>query len=341
MNHIDLRYSGILSTRLERYVVKNQSPYRANVRCPICGDSDKSITKARGWILERKNSAWYYCHNCGASMGLGNLIKFVSPALHDEYIADSYLEKRSTKRLAPKPVKALDTLMKRPAPFKKSPLSKLKKISQLDESHPAKQYVLSRKIPSSKHYVLYYAPKFKEWVHSILPDKLGNSLEEDRLVIPFIDVDGNLMGFAGRSLSAHSTLRYITIMLDDVPKIFGMNDVDFYKPYFIVEGQLDCLFLSNAVAMAGSDGNTNGLFEPQNGTFVFDNEPRNVEIVHKMEKVINRGGSIVVWPYKVVDNDINNMILSGHTSQDIERIMRDCTFSGPEAMLELSMWRKC
>ena len=49
-------------------------------------------------------------------------------------------------------------------------------------------------------------------------------------------------------------LRYITIMFEEVPKIFGLDTVNFQEKYYVVEGALDSMFLSNAVAMAGADG---------------------------------------------------------------------------------------
>lgn len=345
MNHIDLKYCGILSTRLEQFTVKERTPYRANMRCPVCGDSEKSATKTRGWILDRKNSGWYYCHNCGASMPLGKLVKFVNPSLYDEYLIDTALEKKSLrKKVEPEPIIALDKLLQSKPKFssKTSPLHKLKKISSLKDNHPAKQYVVKRKIPSHKHFLLYYAPKFNSWVNSILPGKLNSDYDEPRLITPFIDKSGEMFGFAGRSFDPNATLRYVTIMIDDEQsKIFGLNSVDFSKPYFVVEGQFDSMFLKNSVAMAGADGNTKGIDNTDNATFVFDNEPRNVEIVKRMERVIARGNKIVIWPQKLLDKDINDMVLSGISLPNIEMLLEANTYSGLDAKLALTIWKRC
>mgnify|MGYP003655935821 CR=1 FL=1 len=331
MNHIDLKYCGILTNTLERYVVKSLSPYRANLRCPICGDSDKNKHKARGWILDRKNSGWYYCHNCGASHPLSRFLKIVSPHLHDEYVIDHALERNGARRKI-EPTIGLDKLQASKPRFTKktSPLHKLEKISSLKDDHPAKRYVLSRKIPTDKHFMLYYAPKFNSWVNSIIPGKMSDKYDEPRLITPFVDQQGNLFGFAGRSFDPNAFLRYITIMIDDdKSKIFGLNTVKFDQPYFVVEGQIDSMFLPNAVAMAGSDGNTHGLENVENATFVFDNEPRSVEIVKKMQKVADRGGKIVIWPSNLLDNDINNLVLSGVSPADVERMLINNTYHLP------------
>jgi len=343
MNFIDLKYAGILSTRLEQYTIKNNSPYRANLRCPVCGDSQKSKTKARGWILDKDNKGWYYCHNCGISMNLGKFIEFINPSLYTEYVADTLLEKKAFEK-PKKEVKPLDKLKMKAPNFRKnnSPLLKLKKISSLSPNHYAKKYIEQRKIPTHQHYRLYFAENFNAWVNTIIPKKLDERYDEPRLVTPFIDKSGNLFGFAGRSFEPNAYLRYITIMIDeDKPKVFGIDQVDFTKPYFVVEGQLDALFISNCVAMAGADGNSEGLDYISNATYVFDNEPRNKEIVRRMEKVLKKGQKVVIWPDKFIDKDINDMVLSGLTPLDIEMILDQHTYSGLEGNLRLSTWRKC
>ena len=222
--------------------------------------------KARGWILEKDNSAIFYCHNCNASHGMRNFLRAVDHNLFNEYVIDTALEMGQRRELFQKkreePIKPLDKLQMKAPSFRKkgSPLLKIKKISQLNYSHNGKIYVQNRQIPASKQYKLYYASKFNEWVNSIIPGKLP-TVERDRprLIMPFIDKAGNLFGFNARAFG-NDGLRYITIMIDDtMPKIFGLDDVNFSKRYYVAEGPIDSLFLSNAVAMAGADGNANGL----------------------------------------------------------------------------------
>ena len=347
MNVTDLKFTGILSTRLDRFAVKASAPYRANFRCPICGDSQKNKTKARGWILEKENSAIYYCHNCNASHSLRNFLKFYDHNLYNEYIIDTAMDREKKRELyatKPTPIKPLDKLQMKAPNFRKkgSPLLKIKKVSQLQHDHRVKIYLQKRLIPASVQYKLYYAPKFNEWVNSIIPGKLP-VVERDRprLIMPFIDKGGNVFGFNARALG-NEELRYITIMIDDsMPKMFGLNDVDFTKKYYVVEGPIDSLFLNNAVAMAGADGNASGLDNTENAVFIFDNEPRNKEIVARMEKCIDKGYKVCIWPEKLLDNDINDMILSTMSQADLELIIDNNTYHGLDGKLQLSYWRKC
>jgi transcription elongation factor Elf1 len=347
LNITDLKYAGILSTRLERFSVKAHSPYRANFRCPICGDSQKNKMKARGWILEKENIAIIYCHNCNASHNMRSFLQFIDHNLFNEYVIDSAMERGQKRDLfqstRTEKVKPLDTLKMKAPEFRKSgsPLLKIKKISQLDHDHKAKVYLQKRQILPSDHYKLYYAPKFNEWVNSIIPGKLP-VLEKDspRLIMPFIDKRGVLFGFNARAFGS-SGLRYITIMLDDsMPKMFNLSDVDFSKKYYVTEGPIDSLFLSNAVAMAGADGNARGLESTENAVFIFDNEPRNKEIVARMEKCLDRGFKICIFPEKIILNDINDMILSGMNKAEVELLIDMNTYQGLSGKLQLAEWKK-
>jgi|TARA_R110002167_G_scaffold275368_1_gene481396 hypothetical protein len=277
-----------------------------------------------------------------------NFLRAVDHNLFNEYVIDTALEMGQRRELFQKkreePIKPLDKLQMKAPSFRKkgSPLLKIKKISQLNYSHNGKIYVQNRQIPASKQYKLYYASKFNEWVNSIIPGKLP-TVERDRprLIMPFIDKAGNLFGFNARAFG-NDGLRYITIMIDDtMPKIFGLDDVNFSKRYYVAEGPIDSLFLSNAVAMAGADGNANGLEQTENAVFVFDNEPRNKEIVARMEKCLERGYKVCIWPKNVLQKDINDVIISGVTQASLELIIDNNTFSGLEGKLQLTYWRKC
>jgi len=320
------------------FKVKSLSPYRANVRCPVCLDSKVSQTKARGWFLEKNNAALYYCHNCGLSTNLQGLLRLVSPELYNDYIVDRKMG--VTKEIKPSP---LETLRTKAPKFTKSPLRNLKKISSLRADHKAKRYVVSRGIPPDKHWLLYYAPDFNEWINSMIPDKLP-SYQEERLVIPILNCNKELIGVQGRSLDPRSKIRYITIMLDEShPKVFGYDRVDFSKPFIIVEGPIDSLFLSNAIAMMGSSVKREEIPNVGNGVFVFDFEPRNKAIVDNMSKVLREGYKLAILSPTFTEGrgkDINDLVRSGYKPQVIEAEIWNSAYSGLEGELQLSNWRK-
>ena len=121
------------------------------------------------------------------------------------------------------------------------------------------------------------------------------------------------------------------------PKVFGLDEVNKNNKIYVVEGPIDSLFLNNSIAMAGADLSSLQLPKP---VIVYDNEPRNKEIIRRMEKVIQRGSELVVWPDYIEDKDINDMIISGYDTHDIMSILKDRTYSGLSASAKLSEWRK-
>lgn len=332
VDFVDIQYAQMLSGRLDNFRIRNTAPYKINFRCPICGDSQKSRSKARGWLLERENKFSYYCHNCGASQGFQYFLKTIDPLLYNDYIAEKFVAKANNS------VQETDiTSFKTKKPvFKKDPLKKLKKVSQLAPDHAIKRYISKRQIPSHHHYRLYYAPKFKTWINEIIPNKFEHvGKDEPRLVIPFLDERGRVFGVSARGFNPDG-IRYITIMFDERPKIFGLDKVNFNEPYYIVEGAIDSFFLSNAIAMNGAEGNGNAANE--RAIYVFDAEPRNKEIHKRMEKVIKNGHKICIWPNDVLGKDINEMYLNGMT--DVEKVIEDNTYQGLQAELKLAAWRK-
>jgi len=336
VDYVELQYATMLSGRLERFKIKSTNPYRINFRCPICGDSKKSTHKTRAWLIEDrvKGGLYFNCFNCHAPIGgLGNFLKQVDPMLYNDFIAEKYLKK--TKEEPALPTKEQ---FKKPV-FSSDHLKKLKKISQLAHDHPVKKYIEKRQIPSDQHWKLYYTPKFVSWINSIIPNKLDTKFpDEPRLIIPFKDKEGKVFGVSARGFNPKG-LRYITIMFDeDMPKIFGLDTVDFTKTYYIVEGAIDSLFVENSIAMAGADGNTTGLSNLKNAVFVFDNEKRNKEIHKQIEKLIREGYSICIWPSNIEQKDINDMYMNG--IHNIKEIIDKNTYKGLEASLKFMSWRK-
>jgi len=337
IDFVDVQYAQQLSFRLEGFRIKSTSPYRINFRCPLCGDSDKSRSKTRGWLIEKNSSFYYFCHNCGSSRKFSQFLKEMDLAVYNDWVAEKFIRKdEKPKKVEEQP---LDNKELHKAPvFNKDPLKKLKKVSQLEWNHPIKKYINRRKIPPNQHYRMYYAPKFRAWINEILPGKFENvGKDEPRLVIPLLDENGKMFGCSARGFDPNG-IRYYSIMFSETPKLFGLDTVDFRKTYHIVEGAIDSMFLSNGLAMAGADGNVSGLKNIQKAVFVFDAEPRNKEIHRRMDKIIEAGYHICIWPTHIPGKDINEMVLNGVT--DVEDIINKNTYIGLTAKMKLTEWKK-
>ena len=328
MSYIDTEYIQLVSSRLVLFTRKKADLY--NFRCPYCGDSQKRKNKARGYLFKVKNDFVYKCHNCGVGRTFSNFLKDQDTHLHDRYVMEKFKNGRTGKGTTiPNP----KFEFKEPKFVKRD--TDLQKISDLNISHPARVYLEQRGIKDLGYF--YYCPKFKAWTNE--KKKVFDNLKQDseRIIIPFKDREGNLFGYQGRSLAPKAKLRYITIMLDEEqPKIFGLDKVNNNRPIHIVEGPFDSTFLENSVAMAGSDADVRTLGW-SNYIWVFDNEPRNREIVNRISKVIDRGDQVVIWPSKIKEKDINDMHLAGH---DVQSLVDCNAYQGLEATLKLNDWKK-
>ena len=150
------------------------------------------------------------------------------------------------------------------------------------------------------------------------------------------DTESNLIGFQGRSLIPNS-VKYITVMLnEEAPKVYGLDKINKGEIVYVVEGPFDSTFVSNSVAMCGSDSSLECL-EGSSIVYVYDNEPRNKEIVGRIEKCITKGEQVIIWPTVIGDKDINDMVLSGH---DIMSVLKSNTYSGLEAQIKFNNWKK-
>jgi ssDNA-binding Zn-finger/Zn-ribbon topoisomerase 1 len=326
--YIDIKYINLISPRLTLFTKKKADLF--NFRCPYCGDSQKRKNKARGYIFKIKTDYVYKCHNCGVGRTLSNFLKDQDQHLHDQYVMEKFKDGRSGKgTTVPKP-----KLNFSPPNFVKSDTN-LEKISDLNIFHEARKYLEQRGIKDLDYF--YYSPKFKEWTNK--QKKTFDTLRQDhpRIIIPFKDKEGNLFGYQGRSLARNAKLRYITIMLDEEqPKIFGLDRIDTNKSIYITEGPFDATFIKNSVAMAGSDIDI-GSFGWSDYIWIFDNEPRNREIVARVSKVVDRGEKVVIWPNNIQQKDINDMYLAGH---DVQKVVESNVYQKLEAKLKFNNWKK-
>jgi predicted RNA-binding Zn-ribbon protein involved in translation (DUF1610 family) len=329
MSFIDVKYIALVSSHLLRFEKKKEGLY--NFRCPYCGDSQKRQDKARGYLFKVKNDFVYKCHNCGVGRTFTNFLKDQNSTLHEQYVMERYKEGLTGKNTQTKDPEFKFT---KPVFIKSEQDINLQRISELNTEHPARVYLESRKIEDLTYF--YYCPKFKEWTNQqkeTFKDMRGDG---PRIILPLYTADKKLFGFQGRSLSKTAKLRYITVILDENhPKVFGLDRVNTNETIFITEGPFDSMFLTNSIAMCGSDVNLGN--SDYKLVYIFDNEPRNAQIVRRIETAIETQQRVVIWPSDILQKDINDMVLAGH---DVQKVVESNIYQGLEAKLKLNTWKK-
>lgn len=321
-----------------------------NCRCPVCGDSKKDKTKKRFYFYEKEGKHLVSCHNCGFSTTFVSFIKNELPNVYKDFVMDGV-------RMTPQERKQIEdehpeeVITKRPV-FKKVtvevPEEKSSKIDprlgtpllSLAVDHLARNTMESRLIPGHKLAEMTYTPNFKkvaEYVNPDDPESTKNLRRDDeRVVIPFYDDKGELYAIQGRALHNWQKPKYITIKVDEANgKIYNEYNVNPNLPVIVVEGPIDSMFLPNCVATCDAN-----LLKADGEIYVFDNQPRNKDLIKCMQKAVDAGVKVCYWPSTTKEKDINDMVLNGKSRSDILKTILANSYGGLRGKQMFLKWKK-
>jgi hypothetical protein len=321
MDFVDVKYINLISSRFQKFKKVKSNLY--NFRCPICGDSQKNRNKARGYLYQVKNNTNFKCHNCGVNISFNNFLKQIDSVIYKQYTFEKFKDGKTGKNFT-----AEEPVFKFEVPKFKAKLN----LPKASENPDANQYLVKRKLNPDK---FYYTDKFKSWTNSFKDVFDDTDKDEPRIIIPLF-YQNILVGFQGRALGP-SKIKYITVMLnDDAPKIYGLDEIQKDKTVYITEGPFDSTFIRNAIAMCGADADISN-WGIGDHVWIYDNEPRNSEITARISRTISQNEKVVIWPSSIKEKDINDMILSG---LDVQSVIELNTYSGLEAKLKFTTWKK-
>ena len=202
-------------------------------------------------------------------------LKDLDPETHKEYVFEKFKDGKSGKNFQtenPEDIfKKLDT---------SKPTFKKKIVIDLPDTFSVD---LSQKISHEWSIftgTYFCAENFQEFVNSIKPGSFDNpKYGEQRIVIPLVR-NNKLIGVREEPLSSNP-IKYLTIMLDDgAPKFSDLTQsIKNYQSMWSKDPST-APFINNSVKTqpCGSDGEVSDL-EGSDKVFVYDNEPRNKEIV--------------------------------------------------------------
>jgi hypothetical protein len=344
---IDVKYLNQISNKLSLFKKKDQ--YIWNCRCPICGDSQAKKNKARGYFYRQKNDLYYKCHNCDASQHFGTFLRDFDGTLYREYRLERY-GNGENRRAHANPEDELKKMFTEPVfSYDDAELTGpclldqlMPRISTLSADHEARIFCTNRRIPDHQLSRLYFIDDMRNIVQ--LSDKMKGKIKtaEPRLVIPYRDRAGKLVGVSCRGMR-NEALRYIMVRIDEAaPMIFGLENMNPLTTVYAVEGPIDSLFLPNAVAVGGTGfGKLQQLnVEHRRLTVVIDNQPRNREVVAVYKKAIDAGHKVFIWPDLVHIKDLNDLANLGYTQTQIQDMIDNHTHEGLQAMIKFNNWKR-
>lgn len=331
-----------LSSRVQMF--KQRATDSWSFRCPICGDSKKSKTKARGSIYKNKKGNYsYYCfNNSECSKSVPQLLKEKFPDLYDEYRLSIFKDRTPTniprEQFIPTSNKFDDTLLVPAA-----------------DSEKASEYLESRKIPKEMWEYFSFTDKVASFINSNREDSKYENLKDigNWIVAPiynWTEVSGTkvVQSVCCRFIDSDPEkkhLRYIHAKFrDDCVEdqvVWGLDRIDREKPILCCEGIFDALFLDNSVALLTSVKTLKG-YDDCNLIYVIDNEPRNKDICKIIERHILHNRTICLLPNSMLEygKDINDYIKKGFTKEYLNDLILKHTYSGPRAILEFNGWKK-
>lgn len=313
-----------------------------NFRCVVCGDSKKSQTKKRGWILVNGTKVTYYCHNCGYNKPIMVFLKDHYPSVAKSYAKYLFKGKRRDSS------SLVQTTVDEPEDTSGNQLQTigLQKLCRLPEDHKAVKYFMGRQMPLRFLRYFYWTDNYCEYINSVIPDKFATPpLVDPRIVIPFYTLHRKVFAVQGRSLEK-TGLRYITIKFDEShKKVFGLERMNRNKTILVFEGAFDSIFMPNAIAFGGADLDLNYLLDlasQDKYIFCYDNEPRNKEMCRRIDKVLRAGFRVCLMPNKLKKHgkDINDLIMAGMSKEEICGIIKDNVVEGKFGLVKFRLWKK-
>lgn len=332
MIYIDVMYAKRVMYRLRNSKIQkdNGNTFQMNFSCNICGDSEKNKSKKRGYVFSADDHLIFKCHNCNASLNFSQWLKETDYNVWKEYKLELFKYNRSLN--PPKEPEKFDPKIINPAWAEG-----LQQADSLNDAHCAKMYLTKRMIPKDKLNLFYYTDKFFAWA-ATNTDKFTamNLPDHPRIIMPWFDAEGNFFAYQARTMGNEQPKYYSIVFNRTVPRVYGLERIDWKKPIYVVEGPVDSLFIDNCVAVG-----TSALYlfdtDAQEVVYIPDNENRNKEILKVYAKLIKLGKKVVIPPDNYTFKDINDAIISGI---NVKKMISDNVYEGLRAQVKLNEWKR-
>lgn len=283
-----------------------------NVRCPVCGDSKKSLTKKRGYYY--LNDSRYYCFNCNVSMSAMKLLRFLGC---DENFFDEIKIKGLQNQLSEAGMINLDDGKKSNSSLSVSTSSSSILDPQLKkpvEFLKHKQDLTDNAIYYLNNRFVLNAPFLKTTLYSCSSAKTNH----EYILIPW---EYNKIGsyYQVNNFMKYKNENKYLFPSKLKKTVFGIDHIDCSFPYIICfEGVYDSIFVKNGVAIGGKsltkfqEKMIQTKYPKHEIVFAFDNDNAGLDAISKITSD-DPNKKIFMWmkheKYKG-EKDINELIIS-------------------------------
>jgi len=311
--------------------VKSDSDINISVRCPVCGDSRQSKSKARLHLFHKNGKDSVNCFNGDCPVKSKSVYYF----LHDFYPAllESYRREQfgNTLQNLASGVQSTDVFahLKTEKPEQKiHPVvshdltSYFKNISEVPE---ALKYLSNRGIEYDKD-------RFGTWYFGFQNLEIGERFYnlENSIIIPLY-YDGTMYGFYSRNISNKLFSTYMP-EINIGYKIWNWFNVNKSQKVYIYEGIFDCISgqLDNSIALMGAKLPPERLAELQYPVFVLDNDRTGLK--NSLEYC--KKAMVYIQPDDFEEKDMNELMLN-HGDINIPYLINSNLFTGISAEVRI------
>lgn len=332
--YVLINYANRVGVHLTNFKQKKARLWEFSHSCENQQGSKK--LKRRGYIYESKAgiSLNVTCKHCGYSKSLGNFIREISPSLFDEFRLETYT---STFE----PLIAQQTAEKENEPDVN--LSGLIPVTKLPPSSSVLKFLERRKIPQSTYEFIYVAKNFYDWASQYKPDFKKLKDDSPRLVFPYFNKSGDVLGFTARTFSPKVEPRYIHLRVNKSEEfIYGADRVRETGTIYVTEGQIDSLFVSNGIAVGGAHYGGDFINNHKDRIVIIPDTDwkRNPQVGQQVKRAIHHGFRVCFIPNTVKGKDLNDIVKNGMSLAELKTLIDTNTKHGLTAMLEFSLLKK-
>lgn len=332
--YIQQMFIARLGSQLENFKQRKVREWTWSHTCEKAHGSKRKKTRAGIFLNHEGTSFIMKCQHCGVSTSFLNFLKETSPYLYDEYRMQKYRENNPVVETAPEPVEV---------PLLDINLDGLIPVTSLKPTSSIVKFLSDRKIPT-KHYKLFYvAPRFFEWASRYKPEFKEIKNDAPRLIIPYFDLHGRVFGFTCRSFDPNDSKRYLHLRLDmTCDFVYGTERIDPTKTIYVTEGQIDSLFIDNAVAVGGANYESAFMRSIQTNCVIIPDSDwkRNKQVGNQVKKAIKFGYKVFFVPDLVEGKDVNDWVKYGMSIEDVKSMIDANTKSGLQAQLEFGLLKR-
>jgi CHC2 zinc finger len=333
----------------EQYVIENfyrcvsQPSYNKytntyNGSCPFCKEGKSFGKKTRFFYIPEKELC--YCHNCGYSKKAFNFLLDVTGKPFNEIITE--IKKLDNTEV---PIIKEEIVEKVHTPSLPDDCINLSDENQLKFHNTSP--VVSICLNLLKKRRLNTAINRPKTFYLSLTDKV----HKNRLVLPFYDVNGDIIHYQTRTLlpaDERIKPKYLSKVKSE-KSLYGVHNIDPNLEYvFIFEGPIDSYFIKNGLAVCGIAEDSSRTFTPlqqkQIGQLAsykkiwcLDNQWNDNASLKKSSILLDNGETIFIWPEELKDfKDVNEYCISkGLDSINPEMVLKNA-YSGLKGKLILT-----